>query len=91
MEIWLNEVCDSTNSNLVEIKSMFSGLRLHPWVFCWMVQAETEGALAEWKAELLEESRVPRKGLVEQGQSVQGLQSSTGAWIGMLCLPTAPG
>jgi len=32
-----------------------------------MVQAEAEGVLAEWKAELLEESRVQRKGLVEQG------------------------
>jgi len=29
-----------------------------------MVQAEAEGALAERRAELLEESRVPRKGLV---------------------------
>ena len=26
-----------TNSNLAEIKSMFSGLCLHPWVFRWMV------------------------------------------------------
>jgi len=30
-----------------------------------MVQAEVEGALAEQKAELLEESGVQRKGLVE--------------------------
>jgi len=49
---------------------MFFGLRLRLWVFRWMVQAEVEGALAERKAELLEESRVPRKGLVEQEQSV---------------------
>jgi len=41
--------------------------------------AEVEGALEERKAELLEESRVPRKGLVEQGRSVQGSWSSTGA------------
>ena len=34
------------------------------------MQAEVEGALVEWKTELLEESGVPRKGLVEQGQSV---------------------
>ena len=31
---------------------------------------EVEGVLVEWKAELLEESGVQRKGLVEQGQSV---------------------
>ena len=80
-----------TDSNLAEVKSMFSGLCLRPWVFRWMVQVETEGALVEQKAELLEESRVPRKGLVEQGRSVQGSQSSTGVWIGMLHLPTAPG
>ena len=49
---------------------MFFGLRLRLWVFRWMVQVEVEGALAERKAELLEESRVPRKGLVEQEQSV---------------------
>ena len=61
-----------TNSNLTEVKSVFSGLRLHLWVFRQMVQAEVEGALAEWKAELLEESGVPREGLVKQGQSVQG-------------------
>jgi len=48
-------------------------------------------ALAERKAELLEESGAPRKGLVEQGQSMQGSQSSTRAWIGMLRLPTTPG
>jgi len=35
-----------------------------------MVQAEAEGALAEWRAELLKGSRVLRKGLVEQGRSV---------------------
>ena len=58
---------------------MFSGLRLRLWVLRWMVQAEAEGALAERKAELLKESGVPRKGLVEQGQSVQGSWLSTGA------------
>ena len=68
-----------TDSNLAEVKSMFSELRLCPWVFRWMVQVEAEGALVERKAELLEESRVPRKGLVEQGQSVQGSRSSTEA------------
>jgi len=56
-----------------------------------MVQAEAEGALAEQRVELLEESRVPRKGLVEQGQGVQGSRSLTGVWIGMLRLLTAPG
>jgi len=35
-----------------------------------MVQAEAEGALAEWRAELLKGSGVLRKGLVEQGRSV---------------------
>jgi len=70
---------------------MFSGLRLCPWVLHRIVQVEAEGALAEWRAELLEGSEVPRKGLVEQGRSVQGLRSSTGAWIGTLRLPTAPG
>jgi len=44
-----------------------------------MVQAEAEGALAKQKAELLEESGVLRKGLVKQGQNVQGSWSSTGA------------
>jgi len=44
-----------------------------------MVQVEAEGILAEQKAELLEESKVQRKGLVEQGRSVQGSQSLTGA------------
>jgi len=44
-----------------------------------MVQVEVEGVLAEWKAELLEESRVQKKGLVEQEQSVQGSQLLTGA------------
>ena len=56
-----------------------------------MVQTEAEGVLAEWKVELLEESKVQRKGLVEQGQSIQRLRSSTRVWIGMLHLPTAPG
>jgi len=44
-----------------------------------MVQAEAKAVLAEWKAELLEESGVQRKGLVEQGWSVQGSWSSTRA------------
>jgi len=35
-----------------------------------MVQAKAEGVLAEQKVELLEESRVQRQGLVEQGQSM---------------------
>ena len=70
---------------------MFSGLRLRLWVLCQMVQAEAEGALAEWRAELLEGSGVPRKGLVEQGQSVQGSRPSTRAWIRTLRLPTVPG
>ena len=56
-----------------------------------MVQVEAEGVLAEQKAELLEKSRVQTKGLVEQGWSMQGSRSSTGAWIGMLHLPTMPG
>ena len=80
-----------TNSILAEAKSVFSGLRLHSWVLRWMVQAEVEGTLAEWRAELLEGSRVLRKGLVEQGRGVQGSRSSTGAWIGTLRLPTTPG
>ena len=54
-----------TDSNLAEVKSVFSGLRLRPWVFCRMVQVEAEGVLAERKVELLEENRVQRKGLVE--------------------------
>jgi len=37
-----------------------------------MVQVKAEGVLAEQKMELLEESRVQRKGLVEQGWSMQG-------------------
>ena len=78
-----------TDSNLVEVKSTFSRLYLCPWVFCWMVQAEA--VLAEQKTELLEESRVQKKRLVEQGRSMQGSQSLTGAWIGMLHLPTTPG
>ena len=80
-----------TNSNLAEVRSVFSGLRLRPWVLHWMVQVEVEGALAEWRAELLERSGVLRKGLVEQGRSVQGSRSLTGAWIGTLRLPTTPG
>ena len=68
-----------TDSNLAEVKSMFSGLCLCSWVFRQIVQAEAEGALAERKAELLEESRVLRKGLVEQGRSAQGSRSSTRA------------
>ena len=78
-----------TNSNLVEVKSMFFRLCLCPWVFHRMVKVE--GVLAEQKAKLLEESGVQRKGLVEQGQSMQGSRLSTGAWIGTLHLPTAPG
>jgi len=57
---------------------MFSGLCLRPWVFHQMVQAEAEGILAERKVELLKESGVQRKGLVEQGRSVQGSWLSTG-------------
>ena len=67
-----------TNSNLAEVRSVFSGLRLRPWVLHRMVQVEVEGALAEWRAELLE-------------RSMQGSRSLTGAWIGTLRLPTAPG
>jgi len=52
---------------------------------------EGRGVLAEQKAELLEESRVQRKGLVKQGWSVQGSWSSTRVWIGTLHLPTTPG
>ena len=70
---------------------MFSRLCLRPWVFHRIVQAEVEGVLAEQKAKLLEESGVQRKGLVEQGRSVQRSWSLTGAWIGMLHLPTMPG
>jgi len=47
--------------------------------------------LAEQKVELLEESGVQRKGLVEQGQTKQRSWSSTGVWIGMLYLPTVSG
>ena len=68
-----------TDNNLVEVRSVFSGLRLRPWVFHQMVQAEAEGILAERKVELLKESEVQRKGLVEQGRSVQGSWLSTGA------------
>ena len=56
-----------------------------------MVQVEVEGVLAERKVELLEESRVQRKGLVEQGQNIQRSQSSTGVWIGTFHLLTVPG
>jgi len=41
-----------------------------------MVQAEAEGVLAERKAELLEESGVQRKRLVEQRWSMQGCHIS---------------
>ena len=68
-----------TDSNLAEVESAFSRLCLCPWVFCWMVQVEVEEVLEEQKVELLEESGVQRKGLVEQGQSVQRSQSSTRA------------
>ena len=44
-----------------------------------MVQVEVEEVLEEQKVELLEESGVQRKELVEQGQSVQRSQSSTRA------------
>ena len=80
-----------TDSNLAEVRSMFSRLCLRPWVFHWMVQVEAEVVLAEQKAELLEKSRVQRKGLVGQGRSVQGSRLSTGAWIRMLHLPTMLG
>jgi len=43
---------------------------------------EVEGVLVEWKAELLEESGVQRKGLVEQGQSVDWNASfANRAWL----------
>ena len=80
-----------TDSNLAEVKNVFSGLCLCPWVFHWMVQAEAEAVLAKRKAELLEESEVQRKGLVKQERSIQRSRSSTRVWIGMLHLPTAPG
>ena len=57
-----------TDSNLMEVRSTFFRLHLRPWVLRRMVQAEA--VLVEQKAELLEESGVQRKGLVEQGQSV---------------------
>jgi len=56
-----------------------------------MVQAEAEGVLVERKAELLEKSGVQRKGLVEQGWSIQRSRLSTGAWIRTLHLLIAPG
>ena len=59
-----------TDSNLMEVRSTFSRLHLRPWVLRQMVQAEAEAVLVEWKAELLEESGVQRKGLVEQRRSV---------------------
>ena len=54
-----------SDSNLAEVKSMFSGLRLRPWVFLQMMQAEVAEVWAEQKVELLEGSGVPKKGLVE--------------------------
>jgi len=45
----------------------------------------------EWKVELLEWSGVPKKGLVESGQSMQTLRSLTEVWIRMLHLLTVPG
>ena len=47
-----------------------------------MVQAGAEAVLVEQKVKLLEESRVQRKGLVKQGQSMQGSWSSTRACRG---------
>jgi len=44
-----------------------------------MVQAEAAEVWVERKAELLEGSRVLKKGLVEWGWSVQGSRLSTGA------------
>jgi len=54
-----------SNSNLAEVKSAFSRLRQCPWVFLQMVQTETVEVWAERKAELLEGSEVPKKGLVK--------------------------
>jgi len=54
-----------SDSNLAEVKSASSGLRQCPWVFLRMVQAGVAEVWAEWKAELLEGSEVPKKGLVE--------------------------
>jgi len=54
-----------SDSNLAEAEGAFSGLHLRPWVFLWMVQAEAVEVWEEQKAELLEGSRVPKKGLVE--------------------------
>ena len=59
-----------TDSNLMEVKSTFSRLHLRPWVLRRIVQVEAEAVLVERKVELLEESGVQRKGLVEQGRSV---------------------
>jgi len=54
-----------SDSNLAEVKGVFSELRQHPWVFLQMVQTRAAEIWAERKAELLEESKVPKKGLVE--------------------------
>jgi len=54
-----------SNSNLVEAEGAFSGLHLHSWVFLRMVRAEAVEVWGEQKAELLEGSGVPKKGLVE--------------------------
>ena len=54
----------------MEVRSTFSRLHLRPWVLRQMVQVEAEAVLVERKVELLEESGVQRKGLVEQGRSV---------------------
>jgi len=49
----------------MEVKSTFSGLRQRPWVFLWIVQVEAVEVWAGQKAELLEGSGVPKKGLVK--------------------------
>jgi len=49
----------------VEAEGAFSGLHLHSWVFLRMVRAEAVEVWGEQKAELLEGSGVPKKGLVE--------------------------
>ena len=56
-----------------------------------LAEWKAEGVLAEWKTELLEESGVQRKGLVEQRQSEWGSRLSTRVWIGIFHLPTASG
>jgi len=55
-----------TDSTLAEVRSVSSELRLHPWGFLWMVQAE--GALVEQGAEHQERSR-PKEGRVHEGHS----------------------